>query len=62
MLKNFCLSKPVLRVPNKIVFLTLKIIFVLANSVEPDKMLHYVTLHLGLHYLLKSAFKSHYSI
>ena len=35
---------------HKIVFLSLKIVFVLANSVDPDEMLHY---HLGLHYLSK---------
>ena len=34
-------------------FLSLKINFVLANSVDPDEMQHYVTFHLGLHCLPK---------
>ena len=33
--------------PNKVVFLSLKIVFVVANSVDPDDMLHNVALHLG---------------
>ena len=37
--------------PNNIVFLSLKIKFVLANSAYPDAMLHSTTLHLGLHCL-----------
>ena len=28
--------------------------FVLANSADPDEMLHYATFHKGLHYLQKS--------
>ena len=36
-----------------LVFLSLKIILVLANSVDPDEMPHYVALHLGLHCLPK---------
>ena len=43
----------------KTVFLSLKIIFVLENSVDPDKMLHYVTFYLGLHCLPEYAFRSH---
>ena len=34
--------------PNDIVFLSLKIKFVLANSSYPDAMLHSATLYLGL--------------
>ena len=37
--------------PNNIVFLSLKIHFVLAKSVDPDWMLHYVAVHLGIHCL-----------
>ena len=33
--------------------ISLKIDFVLANSADPDKMLHYVAFHLGLHCLPK---------
>ena len=29
----------------------LKVVLILANSVEPDEMQHYVAFHLGLHYL-----------
>ena len=36
---------------NKIVFLSLKIVFVLANSVDPDEMPHSKAFHLGLHCL-----------
>ena len=36
-----------------IVFLSLKIYFVLSNSADPDEMLLYVTFHLGLHGLRK---------
>ena len=36
---------------------SLKIIFVLTNSVDPDEMSHYVTSHLGLHCLQKFVFK-----
>ena len=34
-------------------------LFILANSVDSDKMGHYATFHLGLHYLPKYAFRSH---
>ena len=40
--------------PNKIAFFTLKIVFVLANSVDPDEVPH-----LGFHCLLKYVFRSH---
>ena len=49
-----------LEFPDKIVFLTLKIIFVLAKSVDPDEMPHYAAFHLGLHCLPKYAFRSHW--
>ena len=35
----------------KIVFLSLKIVFVSANSEDPDEMPHNVAFHLGLHCL-----------
>ena len=38
---------------NNIAFLSLKIELFLANSVEPDKMKHYVAFHLGTHCLQK---------
>ena len=38
-----------LKFPNKIVFVSLKIIFVLTNSVDTDEMMHYVAFHLSLH-------------
>ena len=40
-----------------IVFLTLKIIFVLANSADSDEMPHYAAFHLGFHCLPKKAFR-----
>ena len=45
-----------LRVKNDILFLSLKIIFVLTNSADPDEMLHYAAFHLGLHCLSKNLF------
>ena len=42
----------------KKVFFSLKV-FVLANSVDPDEMLHYAAFHLGLHYFPKCTFRSH---
>ena len=38
---------------NKIVFLSMKIVFVLTNSADPDGMRHYAAFHLGLHCLPK---------
>ena len=35
------------------VFLSLKIVFILANSADPDEMPHYAAFHLGLHCLPK---------
>ena len=37
-------------------FLSLKIVFILANSVDPDEMPHTVAFHLGLHCLPKYLF------
>ena len=39
--------------------LFLKIIFVLANSVDPDEMPYCVAFLLGLHCLPKNSFKGH---
>ena len=35
------------------VFLSLKVIVIVANSVNPDEMQHYAAFHLGLHCLPK---------
>ena len=40
-------------------FRSLKIVFVIANSEDPDEMVHYAAFHLGLHCLPKNAFRSH---
>ena len=37
----------------------LKMVFVLATSVDPDEMPHYGAFHLGLHCLPNYAFRSH---
>ena len=37
----------------KIVFLSPKMVFVLANSLDPDEISHNATFHQGLHCLLK---------
>ena len=42
-----------------IVFLSLKIVFASANSVDAKDMPHYVAFHRGLHCLPKKAFRSH---
>ena len=44
-------------IKKKIVFLSLKIGFVLANSADPDEMLHYAAFYLGLHCLPKYQFR-----
>ena len=44
---------------NKVVFHSLKIVFVLANSLDPDEMPKEEAFHLGLHCLPKDAFRSH---
>ena len=46
-----------LHVLKNIVFLSLKIDFILANSTYPDKMLQYVAFHLGIHCLPKYPFR-----
>ena len=38
------------------VFMSLKIVYILANSADPDKMLPYAAFHLGLHCLPKYLF------
>ena len=43
---------------NNVVFLSLKIFFVLTNSAAPDEMLHGAAFHLGLHCLQKHPFRS----
>ena len=45
--------------PIKIIFLSLKIVFVIAYSVDPDEMLHNAAFNLGLHCLPKYAFRGH---
>ena len=47
---------------SQIYFFSLKIAFVLANSVDPDEMSHYTAFHLGLHCLPKYMFRVYYSI
>ena len=44
---------------SKVVFVSLKIYFVLANSADPDEMPHYAVFHLGLHCLPKYPFRVH---
>ena len=46
-----------LQFPKNIVFLSLTIIFVLANSEDPDEMPHFAAFHLGLQYLSKYLFR-----
>ena len=43
--------------PNYDVFLSLRIVFTLTNSVDPDEMPHYAAFHLGLHCLSKYPFR-----
>ena len=43
---------------NSITFLSLKILFVLANSAYPDDRPQYGVFHLGIHCLPKCAFMS----
>ena len=38
------------------VYMSLKIVFILANSADPDEMLHYAALHLDIHCLTKYLF------
>ena len=46
-----------MRIKKKIVFFSLKIDFVQANSANPDEMPHHAAFHLGLHCLLKYPFR-----
>ena len=39
--------------PKYDIVLSLRIVFTLTNSVDPDEMLHYAAFHLGLHCLSK---------
>ena len=39
------------------VFLSLKVVLILANSALPDEMQHYAAFHLGLHCLPKYPFR-----
>ena len=48
-------------ISNCIVFLSPKIVYVLANSGDPDEMLHVAAFHLGLHCLLKYLFRGIWS-
>ena len=43
--------------PKNIVFLSLKIGFIIANSADPDEMLHNAAFHLGLHCLTEYPFR-----
>ena len=43
--------------PNCMIFLSLKIDFVLANNAYPDEMPHNAAFHLGLHCLPKYSFR-----
>ena len=52
---QYILSGQRLYFPNKIVFLSLKIVPVSANSVDSDEMLHYAAFHLSLHFLPQSS-------
>ena len=38
------------------VFISLKVVLMLANSADPDEMQHYAAFHLGLHCLPKYVF------
>ena len=44
-------------ISKNIVFLSLKIDSVLANSADPNEMPHYAAFHLGLHCLPKNLFR-----
>ena len=41
----------------RVVFLSLLVVFILGNSVDPDEMQHYAAFHLGLHCLPKYPFR-----
>ena len=44
------------KLQNYDVFLSLKIVFIIANSADPDEMPPYEAFHLGLHYLPKNMY------
>ena len=48
-------------ISKKIIFLSLTIDLVSANSADPDEMPHYVAFHLGLHCLSKYPFSGFHS-
>ena len=43
-------------ISRKNIFISLKCVLILANSVDPDEMPHHAAFHLGLHCFLKYAF------
>ena len=45
-------------ISKNIIFLSLKVVFILANSADPDEMLHHAAVHLGLHCLPKYPFST----
>ena len=49
-------------ISKNILFFSLKVDFVLANSADPDEMPHYVAFHLSFHCLQKYRFKGFWSI
>ena len=40
-------------------YLSLKVVLILANSADPDEMQHYTAFHLGLHCLPEYPFRGH---
>ena len=40
------------------VFLSMRVVLILANSADPDEMQHYAAFHLGLHCLSKFQYKA----
>ena len=54
---SWCISRGYrLEFPNKTVFLSMKIVYIYANSADPDEMPNYAGFHLGLHCLTKYLF------
>ena len=51
-------EEPQVKISNKIIFLSLKIISVSASSVDPEEMSHYMTFHLRSLLLAKVRIKS----
>ena len=48
-----CFKGSHVEVSNYNVFLSLKVVFIIANSLDPDEMQHHAAFHHGLHCLLK---------